>query len=101
MLGAGRHEDCVSLPQLDTLVFYLEHSSALEHHVDLVVLVWLLPVWFRCDEHVHPDLEAGGAVNHFVATGPGCESFLRACDVERLRNAEGAYRGPLVGCAHG
>lgn len=36
--------------------------------MELVVLVGLLPIWLRRDEHVDPDFEAGGVVDNPVAT---------------------------------
>jgi len=39
VLGAGRNEDGVPLAKLDVLSLDLEHAAALEHDVDLVVIV--------------------------------------------------------------
>ena len=37
----------------------LEDAAAVEHDVDLVLVVWLLPVGLGSDEHVDADLEPG------------------------------------------
>ena len=52
----GRHEDGVPLPQVHRLALDVELPGSLEHHVDLVVVVRLLPVRLRCDEHVDAEL---------------------------------------------
>src|SRR5881397_2620124 len=52
MVGARLDEDRMALPHGNALTFHLEHARALEHEIDLVVLVGLLPVRLRGDEHV-------------------------------------------------
>src|SRR5438270_401238 len=69
VLGSRRDEDGASLLELDPLVLDLEHAAALQHDVDLVVLVRLLAVGLGRDEHVDADLETGGAVDDLVAAG--------------------------------
>ena len=44
----------------------------------------LLLVGLRRDEHVHPDLEAGGVVDDLVATAGLTELLLDGCNLERV-----------------
>ena len=48
-------------------VLDLEDAAALEHDVDLVLVVRLLPVGLGSDEHVDADLEPGRGVDDLVA----------------------------------
>ena len=63
MLGARRHECGVPFVQRDRRAFDVEHAGALEHDVDLVVGVRLLP---ELTAHLNPmrgwealEIEAG------------------------------------------
>ena len=67
MLGAGGDEDRVALAELDRLAFDLQRAAALDHDVDLVVLVRLLAVGLGRDQHVDAQLEPGRAVDDLVA----------------------------------
>src|SRR5947209_19782698 len=67
MIGAGRHEDGVPYRDRVLGAFDLEHAAPLEHEVDLVVVVRLLPVRLRRDEHVDADLKPRALVDDFVA----------------------------------
>ena len=58
--------------------------GALEDDVDLVVLVRLLAVGLRRDEHVHADLEPGRRVDDLVAAAPLLQPALRRLDVEEV-----------------
>ena len=65
----------------------LEHAAALEHDVDLVVLVRLLPVRLGRDEHVDADLETRRGVDDLVAAASLDERPPRLVDVERVHRA--------------
>src|SRR6202035_4705370 len=51
MLSPGGNEHRVALAQLYCFAFDLEDACSLEDDVDFVVIVRLLAVWLRCDEH--------------------------------------------------
>ena len=59
MVRARLDEDRMSFLHRNAHAFDLEHSRAFEHEIHLVVLVGLLPVRLRGDEHVDAELEAG------------------------------------------
>jgi hypothetical protein len=60
----------------------------LEHDIDLVVLVGLLPVGLRSDEHVRAELQSRGAVDDLVAAVLGDEPLAAALDVEWMGRLE-------------
>ncbi len=64
------------------LAFDLEGARALEHDVDLVVLVRLLAVGLRRDEDVHPDLQPRRLVHDLVAAVAGGQPLLYFPDLE-------------------
>ena len=84
MLGAGGDEDRVALAELDRLAFDLQRAAALDHDVDLVVLVRLLAVGLGRDQHVDAQLEPGRAVDDLVAAARGNEPRPATGDVERM-----------------
>src|SRR5262249_16893071 len=67
----------------------LEHAASLEHDVNLVILVRLLAIGLRSDEHVHTQLKARGRVNDLVAAAPFGEALGYAGDVECVRGHQG------------
>src|SRR5207237_697303 len=81
----------MTFAELDVLSLDLEHTAAFDHDVDLVIIVRRLAVCVGRREHVDADLEPGGAVDDLVAAGVGCEPFLDAGDVERLRCPQGTW----------
>jgi hypothetical protein len=74
MICPRRDED--RLPRCDRDVTSLdgENAVAVEHDVDLVVIVRLLLIRLGRDEDVHPELEAGGRVDDLVPAVPGLEA---------------------------
>src|SRR5262249_14767723 len=86
------------LSQLDVLALDLEHSASLDYEIDLVVVVWRLPVRLGCDENVDPDLEPGRSMDDLVTAGAGCEPLFDVGDVERLCAPQRA--GRIRGLAH-
>ena len=71
MLGTRGHEDGLAPVHIDLLPFDLEGSAALQHDVDLVVLVRLLTVGLGRHEHVYPELETRRLVDDLVASAGG------------------------------
>ena len=88
MLGMRLDENGASLSDRYLLTFDLEDAGALEHDVELVVLVRLLPVGLRGDEHIDADFEAGGLVDDLVATTGLSKPFFDGCDLERVHGYE-------------
>jgi hypothetical protein len=82
MLDAGGDERRLTFLELDRLARELEHAAALEHEIDLVVLVRLLTVWLGRHQHVHPKLEPRRLVYELVAAVCGCQATLGGADVE-------------------
>jgi hypothetical protein len=68
MFSVRRHEDCTALSHWHGLTLDLENARALENHVQLVVLVRLLPIRLWGDEHIDAHFEAGGVVDDLIAT---------------------------------
>src|ERR1700745_3987808 len=89
VVRAGRHEHRLALAEVHPFALDLERSGALEHDVDLVVLVRLLPVGLGSDEDVDAELEAGRFVHDLVAAA-SCPQAL-----ERVSCVEGAH-GPTL-----
>jgi len=58
MFRPGRDEQRHSFGERRRRVLHLENTASLEHDVDLVLLVGLLPIGFRSDKDVHADLES-------------------------------------------
>jgi hypothetical protein len=83
VVGAGLDENGTSLPDWDLLTFDLQDPGALEHDVDLVVLVRLLPVGLGCNEDVDAELEACGFVHDLVASAGLREPLPCSGDLER------------------
>ena len=111
MVGAGRHEDGLALPQPGLLALDLERTRALEHDVHLVVRVRLLAVGLRRDEDVHPDLQPGRLVHDLVPAVAGGQPLLHFPDLEahrpnlqrvRLRSSpqRGSARSPMAPGPH-
>ena len=73
-------------------VFDLEHAAALEHDVDLVLVVRLLAIGLGCDEDVDADLEPRRAVHDFVPAATLDQAAARRVDVERVG---GGSRAPV------
>ena len=78
----------------DALALDLELARAVQDDVELVMLVRLLAVRLRRDEHVHADLERGRLVDDLVAAVPGLEPAADLFDVERVH---GGYPPPAQG----
>jgi hypothetical protein len=89
VLGASLDEHGLSLLERHRLTLDLERPAALEHKVDLVVLVGLLTIRLGRDEHVHADLDPVRLVHHLVAAGLGCEPLLDPLDVEAVHAPRG------------
>src|SRR5262249_53503043 len=66
----------------------LEHAAALEHDVDLVLLVRLLPVGLGRHQHVDADLEPRRRVDDLVSATPFEERPARLVDVEGVHREE-------------
>ncbi len=66
----------------------LEHPAALEHDVDLVLLVRLLAIRLRRDQDVDADLEPRRPVHHLVPATPLDKRLARLVDVERVHRVE-------------
>lgn len=84
MIGPGLDEYSRPFSDRDLLVLDLEDPGPFEDDVELVVLVRLLLIRLGRDEHVHPDLEAGGLVDDLVATAGLTEPLLDGCNLERV-----------------
>ena len=82
MVGSGRDERGLAFADLDLLALDLEHASPLEHDVDLVVDVRLLPVGLGRDEHVDADLEPRRLVDDLVPAARILEPATRRFDVQ-------------------
>lgn len=87
MLGLRLYEDGAALSDRYLVTFHVEYACALEDDIQLIVLVGLLPIRLRGDEHVDPDFEADGLVDDLVATAGLTEPFLDGCDLERVQAA--------------
>src|SRR5690242_17141324 len=88
MLVPGGDEQGTTFLERGGNTLHLEHAAALEHDVDLVVLVRLLPVGFGGDEHVDTDLEPRRGVDDLIATTSFGESLTRLFDVERVLHGQ-------------
>jgi hypothetical protein len=88
MVGPGLDEDRGPFTDRNLLELHLEHTCPFEDDVELVVLVRLLLIRLGRDEHVHPDLEAGGLVDDLVATAGLTEPLLDGCNLERVHRNE-------------
>jgi gamma-glutamyltranspeptidase / glutathione hydrolase len=82
VLGACGHEQRHAFRERSRSVLDLEHATALQHDVDLVLVVRLLPVRLRRDEDVDAELEARRAVDDLVAATMLDERTPRRVDVE-------------------
>src|SRR5436190_3408170 len=87
MVRPGLDEDRVAHLHRDRLALDVEHAASLQHNVDLVVSVGLLPVRLRCDKDADAELESRRLVHDLVAAADGYETIL--C----LRDAECVHRG--------
>src|SRR5262249_12154662 len=88
MVGAGLDEHGVAVLDRHGRAFDLEDAVALEHDVDLVIGMRLLPVGLRRDEHVDAELEAGRLVNDLVAAAGGYEIVLDVRDAECMHRSD-------------
>jgi hypothetical protein len=84
MLRAGLHVNGAPLFDRDLLTLDVERAPAFEDDVNLVPLMWLLPVGFRCHEHINPELDAGRRMDDFVASAAGREAIRDPLDVKRV-----------------
>src|SRR5262245_27026395 len=84
VVRAGFDEQRLSLFEWRRAALDLECPPALEHDVELVVFMRLLPVGFGCDEDVDADLEAWGLVHDLVAAAGLAETPARLADLDRL-----------------
>ena len=75
----------------------LEDAASLEHDVDLVLVVGLLPVGLRGDEDVHADLEPRRAVHDLVAAAALDQRPAGRVDVERVG---GGHESSVAARAH-
>ncbi len=98
MVRARLDEDRVALLHGNFLAFDGEHTGALEHDVDLVVVVRLLAVGLRRGEHIHAELEPGRVVHDLIPAAGGAQLLDHVLDlegvhaVEPTRRASGARR---------
>src|SRR5262245_31567791 len=88
MFGTFCDEERASLLERRFHAFDVEHAAALEHDVDLVELVGLLPVGLGRDEDVDADLEAGRRMDDLVAASALCERLSRPVHVEGVHRPE-------------
>ena len=84
VVGPRQDEQRAALFQRRLHSLYLQHTGALEHNVDLVVLVRLLAIRLRRDEHVDADLETGRRVHDLVATALLAQLPSGRVDIERV-----------------
>ena len=83
-----RHEQRTTLLERSGDAPDLEYTAALEHDVDLVLLVRLLAVGLGRDQHVDADLEPGRRVDDLVPATPLDEFLPCLVDVERVHRAQ-------------
>lgn len=84
MLGASRDEQGHAFRERRRGILHLEDAASLEHDVDLILVVGLLPIRFGCDKDVHADLESRRAVNCLVSAATRDERAAGRVDVERV-----------------
>ena len=75
MISACFDVDRAALTYGDLVAFDLQRSPPLEHYVDLVPLVWLLPIGLGGDKHVHAELETRRRMDDLVAPISGSEAL--------------------------
>ena len=80
MFGAGGNEDGTSIVQLKQLALELQGAAALEHDIDLVVVVGLLAIRLGRHEDIDAELEAWRLVHDLVPTGL---EQARSCSFDR------------------
>jgi hypothetical protein len=88
VFSAGGDKDRVSLAEFHALAFDLEYAPSAEDDVDLVLVVRLLAIRLRCDEHIDADLKTRRSMNDLVATVARSQPLLDALDVKRVRARE-------------
>jgi hypothetical protein len=98
MLGVRLYKDGAALSDRYLLTLHLEYASALEDDIQLIVLVGLLPIRLRGDEHVDADFEADGLVDDLVATAGLTEPFFDGCDFKCVHDAR-TYFTRTVRCS--
>ena len=96
VLGSGWHEQRPSLLQRRLHAFDLEHPAAFEDDVDLVVLVRLLAIRLRRDEHVDADLEPGRGMDDLVAAAALGQLPAGRIDVEGMHGGNVACNARRV-----
>ena len=84
VLSAGGDEQRHAFAERGRAALDLEHTAPLEHDVHLVLVVGLLPVGFRGDEHVDPDLEPRRLVHHLVTAATLDQRPVGRGNVERM-----------------
>src|SRR2546430_7204019 len=84
MLGMRLHKDSASLSDRYLLTLNLEDAGALEHDVELVILMRLLAVGLWSDEHIDANFEAGGLVDDLIASAGLTKPFFDGCDLKRV-----------------
>jgi hypothetical protein len=82
VVGAGLDENGASLTDSHLLALDLQRAGALEHDVELVVLVRLLTIRLGRDQDVDADLETGGVVDDLVPSTGLVEPLLDRGDLE-------------------
>jgi hypothetical protein len=87
VVGACRYEDRLPFLNGERLSLDREHAPALEHDVELVVLVRLLAIRLRRNEDVDPDLQPRRTVNDLVAAVASREALSDAFYVERMHHS--------------
>ena len=87
MVGACLDKERVAFGDRKRLSVDVERPAAPQDDVDLVVVVRLLAVGFRRDEHVHAELEPRRAVHDLVPAAGRCEPPPRLAHCERVRHA--------------
>ena len=84
VVGAGLDEHGAAFTHRNVLALDVQHTGALQNDVDLVILVWLLPVGLRRDEDVDAELEAGGLVNDLIASAGLLQPLPDSGELERV-----------------
>ena len=87
MLGARRDKERHAFGECGRRILDLEDAASLEHDVDLVFVMGLLPIGLWSDEHVHADLESRRAVHDLVAAAKLDQRPAGRVDVERVRGS--------------
>ena len=107
VFSAGGDERRATFVKFKMLSLDVEHSSAFEHDVDLVVCVRALVVGLRRDKRVDTDVKPPRFVDGLVTTIGGAQARFGSADIENagrlhrmaLRFGDYRERAP-AGCAN-